>query len=280
MGTTSADAIRFHYDISDEFYRLWLDDHMIYSAALWKDANTLEDAQINKLLHHARAVHACEFSRILDIGCGWGYLLEMLVRDFGVTEAVGLTLSNAQYQYFNSTNSYPNAKSHLQSWEKFHDPLPFDGIISIGALEHFGTRTQTTAERTATYRSFFDFCRRHLKTRGNLSLQSIAYGRLRRLPSFIQNEIWPESELPTLGEIIEASSKWFEIESMHNHREDYARTLRAWSDRLHSKKSEAERLVGARKVETYIRYLEMSEAAFANAGLLLLRVTMRKLSKS
>jgi cyclopropane-fatty-acyl-phospholipid synthase len=279
MKTTSCEAIRFHYDLSNEFYRLWLDDRMIYSAALWENAETLEAAQLRKLKYHAQAVRACESSRILDIGCGWGHLLEILVRDFQVSEAVGLTLSEAQQTYFNANNIYGNAISTLESWENYYDPLPFDGIISVGAFEHFGTRAQKAAERSAIYERFFDFCRLHLKAGRYLSLQSITYGKIRRLPSFIQKEIWPESELPTLGEIIEASSRWFEVEKIYNHREDYARTIREWSGRLRSKRNEAERLVGADKVAAYIRYLQMSEAAFTNGGLLLIRMTLRKTSK-
>ncbi len=96
-------AIQFHYDVGNPFYKIWLDEQLVYSAARWTDpitsevlATTLEQAQQEKILFHLRAVKAKPEDSILDIGCGWGAILQSAVSNFGVRKATGLTLSKEQ----------------------------------------------------------------------------------------------------------------------------------------------------------------------------------------
>ena len=277
MRTTSQAEIQYHYDSGNEFYALWLDSRMVYSAALWaSDSQSLEEAQVEKLKHHADAAGAGPGARILDVGCGWGALLRYLVEERDVSEAVGLTLSAAQKQRFDGGRADNRARMEITNWQDYHDSTPFDGIISIGAFEHFGRYDHSPEERRAVYQQFFDFCRRRLNRGGRLSLQTIAYGRIRKLTPFLREKIWRESELPMAHEVLEAASRWFEPERLLNHRLHYARTLREWESRLLSARDRAAELVGAEKVADYLRYLDEAASGFENGAIQLLRIAFRR----
>jgi len=277
MDTTSPSAIQFHYDLSNDFYRLWLDAQMVYSAALWTSADqSLESAQREKLLFHADAVGATEGMRILDVGCGWGALLRTLVLERGVSSAIGLTLSAAQKQFFEDGPPASRAQILLASWEDYADLEPFDGIISIGAFEHFGRHDQSAAQRREVYARFFDFCARRLRRGGKLSLQTIAFGRIRSMSRFMREEIWRESELPLAHEVLDAASKCFEVEQLVNHRLHYLRTLREWRARLERAAEQAAQIVGSQKVTDYFRYLDESAVGFETGAVQLLRISLRR----
>jgi len=277
LRTTSQAEIQYHYDSGNDFYALWLDSRMVYSAALWSSGTqSLEEAQLEKLRFHADAADARPGTRILDVGCGWGALLDYLVEERDVGEAVGLTLSAAQKQRFDERRGDPRAHMAITNWQEYRDPQPFDGIISIGAFEHFGRYDHSPEERLAVYAQFFDFCRRRLNRGGKLSLQTIAYGRIRKLTPFLREKIWRESELPTAHEVLEAASRWFEPEQLLNHRLHYARTLREWEKRLLAAQGRAEEVVGEEKVADYLRYLDEAASGFENGAIQLLRIAFRR----
>ncbi|RBP12217.1 cyclopropane-fatty-acyl-phospholipid synthase [Roseiarcus fermentans] len=277
MRTTSQAEIQHHYDAGNDFYAMWLDRRMIYSAALFRsDTQSLEEAQIEKLRFHADAAGARPGARILDVGCGWGAMLRYLVEERNVADAVGLTLSAAQKERFDAGNADPRARMAIVNWQDYHDPRPFDGIVSIGAFEHFGRFDHRPEERLAVYAEFFDFCRRRLNKGGKLSLQTIAYGRIRKLTPIQRDKIWRESELPMAHEVLEAASRWFEPERLVNHRLDYARTLREWERRLGAAKARAETLVGPEKVADYLAYLDDAASGFENGAIQLLRIAFRR----
>ena len=164
----------------------------------------------------------------------------------------------------------------ITNWQDHRDSKPFDGIISIGAFEHFGRQDHSPEERLAVYRQFLDFCRRRLNRGGKLSLQTIAYGRIRKLTPFLREKIWRESELPMAHEVLEAASRWFEPDELVNHRLHYARTLRAWESRLLAARKPAEVLVGAEKVADYLRYLDEAASGFENGAIELLLIAFRR----
>ena len=272
----SAAAIRHHYDVGNDFYSAWLDPSMTYSSAMWdglpKDA-PLEEAQQRKLDYHAESVGAGEGMRILDVGCGWGGMMRNLRSTHGVSECVGLTLSEEQLAYIEQLGD-PGIGAILSNWHDYHPDRPFDAIISVGAFEHFAHPQQSVEERRGVYREFFQACRDWMEGKGRLSLQTIAYGRMSPEDAnpFISNEIFPAAELPTLEDIVVASKGLFRMERLRDDGLDYARTCEMWSNRLRGAVRGGVVDPAVHPVEKYSRYLRMSAAGFRMRKIGLLRI--------
>jgi cyclopropane-fatty-acyl-phospholipid synthase len=273
----AAAAIRHHYDVGTDFYRLWLDRSLSYSCALRADpADTLDTAQERKLRYHLAAIGAAQAGSVLDVGCGWGAILERLARDHGVRRSVGLTLSAEQAAYVRRQD-LPGVEVRLESWEQYEPAARFDGIVSIGAFEHFARPDEPPAEKVRVYRRFFTRCRDWLHSDGVLSLQTVAYANMvpEDASSFIQQEVFPDADLPTLAEIAAAAEGVFEVRSLRNDRLDYAWTLTEWKRRLRQHRAEAVALVGPEVVSRYERYLTLSALGFRMGKLGLLRIVLR-----
>lgn len=277
-GGASKGAIQHHYDLSNGFYSLWLDETMTYSCAMWEEGATLKEAQLRKLDHHIDAARVRGARHVLDIGCGWGAMLRRLVDDAGVGSAVGLTLSEAQAAWIRSRQD-PRFEVRVESWEHHVPARQYDGIISIGAFEHFARPDVPKPEVIESYRRFFSACHGWLEPGGAMSLQTIAYGTAQRkdLNRFIVEEIFPESDLPTLADIDQAAHGLFEIERMRNDRLDYARTLKEWYFKLRACKAEALAEVGAETVARYERYLSLFAVGFHTGAMNLLRLSLRRI---
>jgi len=295
----SPEGIQFHYDVGNDFYALWLDSSMTYSCALWDENDphhTLDQAQARKIDYHIRGAGASGAARVLDIGCGWGGVLRRLLDTHGVCHAVGLTLSGAQADWVNAHltprsafpsragDSAPPLELRRESWLDHAPEEPYDAIISIGAFEHFARHEWARAEKVSAYRSFFRRCHAWLKPGGGLSLQTIAFakepGQQARLSpehTFIAQSVFPESGLPTLGEIVAGCDGFFEVASLTNGRLDYWRTCRAWLSRLLAHRAEALALVGGEVFARYVRYLKLSALAFSQGHCVLLRIAFRRL---
>ncbi|HEX3789671.1 MAG TPA: cyclopropane-fatty-acyl-phospholipid synthase family protein [Pseudonocardiaceae bacterium] len=274
--TAAAVAIRHHYDVSNEFYRLWLDRSLSYSCALRESPDdTLEAAQDRKLRFHLDAVHAERAGSVLDIGCGWGAILRGLAETHQVRRAVGLTLSDEQAGYVRAQR-YPGVEVRTENWLDYRPADRFDGIISIGAFEHFATPEDSPAEKIGIYQAFFDRCRSWLTDDGVLSLQTIAYANMspENASEFMQQEIFPNADLPTLAEISTAVAGRFEVQSIHNGRLDYAWTCAQWARRLRAHRAEAVALVGPDVVARYERYLKLSALGFRMGKICLLRLVL------
>ncbi|WP_067534015.1 SAM-dependent methyltransferase [Nocardia crassostreae] len=272
----AAAAIRHHYDVDSEFYRLWLDDSMTYSCALRENPDdTLELAQAHKLRFHCDAVRAEHARAVLDIGCGWGSTLRRLAGEYGVARSVGLTLSPSQAEFI-TARGYPGVDVRTENWLHYEPDTRFDGIISIGAFEHFARPGDTAAEKVRLYSEFFERCRGWLTEDGALSLQTIVYANTdpRHANSFIQREVFPEADLPTLAEIIAAAEGIFEVRTLVNGRLDYAWTCEQWARRLRERRAAATGLVSGAVVERYLRYLTMSALGFRMGKIGLVRLVL------
>jgi cyclopropane-fatty-acyl-phospholipid synthase len=274
----SAAAIQHHYDVGNELYRLFLDESMTYSAALFTGDEDLEAAQVAKIEHHIAAAHAANAKRVLDIGCGWGATLRRLVEHHGVGHATGLTLSREQAAWIGER---PNVTVRIESWTDHVPAAPYDAIISVGAFEHFARHDSTEREKIAGYRAFFERCHAWLAPGGHLSLQTIAYGNSRRadFSPFFANEVFPESDLPRLQEIAAASDLLFEIESVRNDRAHYERTCVEWRRRLRAHRDEAVAAVGEEVVRRYDKYFQMLAIGFHVGSMGLLRLGMRRIDE-
>jgi cyclopropane-fatty-acyl-phospholipid synthase len=281
----SAEAISFHYDVGTEFYRLWLDPQLIYSAARWRgplDARssmlrTLEAAQLAKLDFHLDGVRVDECESLLDIGCGWGAVMRRAL-DRGVRRAVGLTLSNDQQAHIRA-QQWPGAEVRYESYEVFAPEQPFDGIISVGAFEHFVRPGYEPAHRQAIYRNFFERCRGWLRKDGNLSLQSICWGYVDRAyaAKAVPTYVFPDSDLPWPNEVFEAANPSFEIVYAESRGEDYALTLREWLKRLRAHKAEIIADHGGERIfDHYEKYLRRCIYAFENKTVTLMRFVMTR----
>ena len=280
VGGASAEAIDFHYSVGNDFYRLWLDESLTYSGALWDGDETLEAAQRRKLDYHLDQAGVTEGMRVLDIGCGWGSGLRRMTAERGVAKAVGLTLSQAQADWL-ATQPSPKIEVRIESWQDHTPPQPYDAIISIGAFEHFAKANLPRADKLAAYREFFQRCHGLLRPGGRLSLQTIAYGNIApdNRSAFVEKQIFPESDLPTLGEVADASHGVFEITAVRNDRQHYARTAREWLRRLRARRTEAIALVGAKNVTRYETYLGLFVIGFHTGTLHLLRLTLNRNDK-
>jgi cyclopropane-fatty-acyl-phospholipid synthase len=277
----AAAAIRHHYDVGNDFYRLWLDRSLTYSCAMPESPeDTLEAAQERKLRFHLDAVKAGSAESVLDIGCGWGSVLQRLAGTSGVRRAVGLTLSDQQAAFVRS-RAYPGVEVLTEHWLHYEPATRFDGIISLGAFEHFAGPEDSPAEKIRTYREFFTRCRDWLHDDGVLSLQTIAYANMspENASEFMQREIFPGADLPTLTEIASAVDGIFEVSSLHNGRLEYAWTCEQWARRLRARREDAVMLAGPDTVARYQRYLKLSALGFRMGKLCLLRIVLRPFSR-
>ncbi len=280
----SAQAIQDHYDLSNDFYRIWLDPNMVYSGALWQDGDSLEEAQIRKLEHHIASARAYGKASVLEIGCGWGALLKRLVNDHQVSRAVGLTLSQAQYDWVRSMD-LPGVEVRLEAWQDHQPVKPYDAIISIGAFEHFASLDLSEAQKVAAYRQFFARAREMLVRGGFLSLQTFAYGSAyprtsaieKESTQFLAREIFRETDPPRLANIAEAIEGYFEVIDMHNDRLGYAKTCKEWLENMRKHKAAIVALTGEAVFERYQTYLSYSYIGFKTGNLDLYRITLRRL---
>lgn len=277
----SAGAIREHYDAGNEFYAAWLDPSMTYSAARWSAngtrALTLDGAQERKLDWHLDAAAARRGSRLLDVGCGWGSLLVRAVRDRGVAEAVGLTPSHRQCDWIRSHLGEAGVEVQCSIWQESDVGTGFDAIVSLGALEHFAKPGLSAREKIRSYESFFEFCRRSVTDNGRVSIHFIGWMDVQpdAERGYLPAELFPESNLPRLGEVIAAADQTFHPVYLENVPEDYALTIRSWLARFNDGRDGLIREHGRDLVKTYIRAFRRFALGFEAGSLGLYRLVLR-----
>ena len=273
-------AIRHHYDVGNEFWRIWLDPTMSYSCAMWEDPDDdLERAQRRKLDFHVDQARAAGAARVLDVGCGWGAMPMHLVASHGVKHAVGLTLSDAQAEYLRAI-APDNVEVLVRNWSDYEPTEPFDAIISVGAFEHFARQGLSPEEQIEAYRRFSRSCRDWLKPGGRLSLQTISYGDIPRgrplRDRFIVDEVFPDSECHG-SRTSRAPRKW-------NSRSKGCETIAVTTSdaafmvhRLRAQRADAVAVSSEEVVARCEHYLRMFAYSFELGAFTLLRLTMRRI---
>jgi cyclopropane-fatty-acyl-phospholipid synthase len=278
-GGAAQPAIEYHYDVGRDFYRLWLGDGLVYSCGLWLGEldDDLETAQREKLKWHANAAGADGVARALDVGCGWGAMMAYLSEERHVGHVTGLTLSRDQASVAASSG---RTEVRLEDWREHRPEAPYDAIVSIGAFEHFSRPDLTRPERCSIYKDFFDRCAGWLKEGGRLSLQTIGWEDFdpgkETGTSFFKEEIFPDSALPQLADVVQASEETFRVVAFRSDADHYAQTLRLWQQRLEANKAQAQELVGRETYRRYVRYLRISRAMFERRDCTLFRVAFER----
>ncbi len=248
--------VRYHYDVSNDFYRLWLDQRMIYSCAYFRDGNEdIETAQSQKLEHICRKLQLKPGDRLLDVGCGWGGLLRFALENYKI-DGLGLTLSEQQYAYARELG----IDVRLQDFLGFIGAADFDKIVSVGMYEHVG------AENLPLY---FQTVWRLLKPGGVFLHHGIVTTDPRggaRGPwggGFIERYVFPGGSVSPLSIIItqmaEAGLEVVDVEDLRPH---YARTLLCWSRRLEARAAEAIAAVGVERYRIWRVFLAGMAYAF------------------
>jgi len=277
----SARALRFHYDLGNDFFSLWLDEGMLYTSALWEDADRDDDlatAQRRKLDWFVARTGAAAAARVLDLGCGWGALAQRLVTVHGADHVVALTLSRAQVDWIARARN-PRIEVRCENWYDHQPDRAYDAILAIGVVESAARPRLTHRERVGAYRDFFSRCHRWLRPGAYLGVQTSALASAQpgEFSPFIEQHIFPESEFPTLGELAEASGPFFELVELRNDREHYERTCKVWLRRLRQRRREAADLVGTETLRRYEKYLAIAAIGFHTGRQDLLRMIFRRI---
>ncbi|PYK38761.1 MAG: class I SAM-dependent methyltransferase [Verrucomicrobia bacterium] len=273
-------AVTFHYDVSNDFYRLWLDRPMVYSCAYFESPeDDLDAAQEHKLDYLCRKLRLRPGQRLLDVGCGWGTLLIHAAKHFGV-RAEGITLSEPQVSWARAriaeaglTN---NVTIQLRDYREISAQAGeiYDAIVSVGMAEHVGR------ERLPDY---FRAVHRALKPGGVFLNQAIGENIVprpdNRNGSFIERYVFPDGDIPPLPITLRAAeSAGFEIRDVENLREHYMLTLRHWLARLEAHHAEALSFVDETTYRIWRLYLAGAGHGFRRGHIAVYQALLAKLN--
>jgi cyclopropane-fatty-acyl-phospholipid synthase len=259
------DAVRHHYDVSDEFYRLFLDGAMVYSCAYFpRGGEPIDEAQRAKLDLICRKLDLSRGERFLDVGCGWGALVEHAGARYGA-RTLGITVSANQLAAARRRVAPLGARAEIRGadYRTLSSDAPFDKVASVGMMEHVGR---------ARLDAYFASIHRLLRPGGLFLNHAIADGSggrptiswaSQRGGGFIWRYVFPDGELIPIGEVVSAAERaGFEVRDLESLREHYAETLAAWLGRLEARFPEAVAVAGERRARLYRLYLAGSAAGF------------------
>ena len=272
----SSRNIHSHYDLGNDFYRLWLDPTMNYSSG-WFDGDatrSLPAAQQAKLQRALSQTGIQPGERLLELGCGWGALAECAARDFGA-KVTGVTLSGEQLDWAQRRLADAGLSADLR-FEDYRDigDGPFDAVVSIEMFEAVGHRY---------WPAFFATLHKQLKPGAKACIQTITirddlFDRYLRSTDFIQQYIFPGGLLPSASEFRKAASRaGLEVTGEFAFGLDYAETLRRWRERFSAESARIRQLnFDTRFVRTWDFYLAYCEAAFAMRNTNVVQFTLRR----
>jgi cyclopropane-fatty-acyl-phospholipid synthase len=278
--SVDAEAIRYHYDVSNQFYALWLDTNMVYSCAYFRSAqDSLDDAQIQKIDHILTKLRVKPGDRLLDIGCGWGALIIRAAQKFGA-RAVGITLSQNQYDLARERIAAAGLADRCEvRLEDYRDVTgKFDRIASVGMFEHVGLQN---------LRLYFTRIRDLLNDDGTVMNHGITSGDPDSAESplgasdYINRYVFPHGELPhisrTLYEMCAAGLEPVDVENLRRH---YALTLTHWAERFESHSAQLREIGGDKRWRIWRLYLAGCAYAFAQEWMALHQILAVKSGSS
>ena len=279
-------AIHYHYDVGNNFYKLWLDQRMVYSCAYFRTAeDSLDTAQEAKLDLICRKLRLKPGERLLDVGCGWGGLIIHAARHYGV-DATGITLSQNQAalakERIEEAGLSDRCRVAIRDYRTLNAGDAFDKISSVGMIEHVGLTHLPV---------YFDSVFRALKPGGlflNHGIVSLSEPRPRsvrdrlfrkfwKADAFIDTYVFPDGKLTAADDVIAAAEgAGFEVRDVESLREHYAMTLRHWVRSLEEKCEEATALVGEHHFRIWRLYMAASANAFATAAINIIQTVLAK----
>lgn len=277
-GLADRKNIGYHYDISNEFYALWLDERRVYSCAYFKQADdSLERAQEQKLDHICKKLMLKEGETLLDIGCGWGALILWAAEHYGV-RAGGITLSRNQFDHVTAQIKERGLEGictvRLMDYREVPETEQYDKIASVGMFEHVGK-----GNLPLYFAKIYDL----LKPGGLAMNHGITPTALDReglgsdISEFVEQYVFPGGELVHLSRVIESlSQQHLECLDAENLRPHYAKTLWRWAARLQARRDEARELIGEKKYRIWQIYMMGSAHAFDRNWLSLYQILAGK----
>ncbi|MEW6703623.1 MAG: cyclopropane-fatty-acyl-phospholipid synthase family protein [Pseudomonadota bacterium] len=259
-------AISFHYDVSNEFYGLWLDEERVYSCAYFEQpTDSLDTAQRNKLEHICRKLRLKAGERLLDVGCGWGALVCWAAREHGV-QAHGITLSERQLEYarerIRAEGLQDRVTVELRDYRDLQGQGVYDKVSSVGMFEHVGL---------ANLPGYYAAVRRVLKPGGLFLNHGITHdeeGWNKTVATeFINRYVFPDGELDCVSNIqLGMERAGFEIHDVEALRPHYAMTLRHWVQRLEAQRDAAVAEVGEAAYRVWRLYMAACALEFEAGG--------------
>ena len=257
------EKVEYHYDVSNDFYKLFLDSNLVYSCAYFKhDDETLEQAQLNKLDHILDKVQLKQGDRLLDVGCGWGSMIIRAAQRGA--HAVGVTLSENQYEHAKEAIAKLGLSSRcevrLQDYRDVPEKDGYDKIVSIGMIEHVGVKNLPL---------YFSKLHTLLKNGGAMLIHGITARHPenrqvgRGAGDFIDKYVFPDGELPHVSDVMRAMAvEGFEVVDTESLRRHYAKTLTLWANRLDAHPEEAGAIAGDKRFRIWRVYLAGSAYGF------------------
>lgn len=264
--------IKRHYDLGNDFYKLWLDETMSYSCAYFKTPNdTLYQAQINKIEHTLKKLDLKPKEKLLDIGCGWGWLSIMAAQKYDVN-VVGITISEEQYKKANERikelKLQDKVEIRLQNYQELEFKDYFDKVVSVGMFEHVGK------EDLGFY---FMKVKQVLKPGGSILLHSILAMFEGKTNAWIDRYIFPGGYLPSLREVVSVMSEWdFHLLLAESLRFHYAKTLDYWYKNFNQVLDEVRKKYDEEFIRMWSLYLRSCASAFRVGSVDLFQLLMTK----
>lgn len=267
------EEVSSHYDIGNDFYELWLDETMSYSCGYFTHTGTsLFEAQVAKVDHILEKLQLKEGMKLLDIGCGWGFLLKRAAERYGV-QGVGITLSEEQYRRFSQDIQEGRLQEMLEVHQMDYRELAkcgmkFDRVVSVGMLEHVGR---------GNYGRFLASVDEVLKPGGLFLLHYISALKEHSGDPFIRKYIFPGGVIPSLREIISLLPDYrfytLDVESLRQH---YVRTLHCWRENFLKNGEKIVEKYGEEFARMWELYLASCAATFHNGVIDLHQILVSK----